>query len=848
LALILMMFMVLQGSGKVFINEVELDPPGNDNTNDVIEWAELYNSGPENVDIGGWKLVTTHGNAEIVTIPAGEKIPAKGFYVPPNHLLKAQWLDNHDESVILLNSSGSEIDRTPTLTDEYDDNCAWSRYPDGGPEWALMRSSRGLQATGCFCQDNWLSCCFEKGDNVSDTLLDSCLEEHDAKSLWNVSCMGLERHPNNCSLEEDLGGIYEYTTSKYPETDVVNELNKSKSFLTFQMDQVISGEGFVNVVNRLGGSGIKLKSKEHGSGLYGGEDHMQIFRDNYSTEMDKDVSATYCATTLSLPCNRTVIYSSRLAEEMCAKTSPTPPFVGSNESYVYHYPWCWHVTNIKPENIVWFSSLEEAKADGRRPCCDCIGREPHSSVHESYRYAESIDRESHIKQDRNRSEVEIDSTFEGMGHIGILKKSEPLSSAQKPLIFESREDYVGSFRIYEKVSDERSCLSSDKSASGTGSVTTNKRIKESQKTYESGTGSYDSEEQINTSSNYIAKEISLVYVPTNQNLTDDFSIAQSMRWKEGILSRNPYISFIGEEYTGAERLDKETVASGLNQMETKAEFTGRANYRTIIKRGSWSNGGSSGPVYISALNVVEEWVKIHNRGDRAVDMTGWTLSDNGVYSRQFPAGFTLRPGSTITVHSGPGQNCTTDLYMGYNCEIWNNDGDCAILRDENGNLVDKKCTGENSQAYEISMDHQYEGDYLVRQSVYLRGVPRYDRPHLTVTKKGEIDVQNCTGSATIARYVITVENNGNRALGPICIRDDFPPGARFVSASVRPSELTLTSANWTLTHLSIGDVATIKLNLDVTDSGDSVVNRVETSGGYGEDSWTGDKSFDVIEI
>ena len=47
------------------------------------------------------------------------------------------------------------------------------------------------------------------------------------------------------------------------------------------------------------------------------------------------------------------------------------PFVGSIHSDVYHYPSCYHVQAIKPANLRWFSTSEEARAAGYRPCLDC---------------------------------------------------------------------------------------------------------------------------------------------------------------------------------------------------------------------------------------------------------------------------------------------------------------------------------------------------------------------------------------------------------------------------------------------------------------------------------------------
>ena len=88
---------------------------------------------------------------------------------------------------------------------------------------------------------------------------------------------------------------------------------------------------------------------------------------------------------------------------------------------------------------------------------------------------------------------------------------------------------------------------------------------------------------IRTYTNYISKDISLVHAPMSQSLTDDVSIESSMRWKEGMYSRSPGGSYIGEEYTSADYLYKSAVAAGLNHTETIANFSGRARYRAILR-------------------------------------------------------------------------------------------------------------------------------------------------------------------------------------------------------------------------------------------------------------------------
>ncbi|MGZ4851603.1 MAG: Ada metal-binding domain-containing protein [Halobacteriota archaeon] len=67
---------------------------------------------------------------------------------------------------------------------------------------------------------------------------------------------------------------------------------------------------------------------------------------------------------------------------VCATTSvtaadvsgvPAGSFVGSSQSkdHVYHYPSCGHVRTIKQGNLVTFTSVADACANGYRPCKDC---------------------------------------------------------------------------------------------------------------------------------------------------------------------------------------------------------------------------------------------------------------------------------------------------------------------------------------------------------------------------------------------------------------------------------------------------------------------------------------------
>lgn len=95
---------------------------------------------------------------------------------------------------------------------------------------------------------------------------------------------------------------------------------------------------------------------------------------------------------------------------------------------------------------------------------------------------------------------------------------------------------------------------------------------------------------------------------------------------------------------------------------------------------------SSG-IYIADLDLQEEWVSVANADETAVNLTGWTIADEGTRNTYtFPL-FTLNPGADVTVHSGAGNDTATDLYWGRGSPVWNNDGDLATLADANSTVV-----------------------------------------------------------------------------------------------------------------------------------------------------------------
>jgi hypothetical protein len=116
----------------------------------------------------------------------------------------------------------------------------------------------------------------------------------------------------------------------------------------------------------------------------------------------------------------------------------------------------------------------------------------------------------------------------------------------------------------------------------------------------------------------------------------------------------------------------------------------------------------------------------------------------------------------------------------------------------------------------------------VARKVSIVQLPKYDKPHVTVTKQLYIDPANCK----VADYNIILTNDGNTALGPVFIRDTFPTGTSFLGSSRPPIELTTRIANWSIENLYPGEIEQIRLRLKIEKEVDKLTNRVRATAYY----------------
>jgi lamin tail-like protein/uncharacterized protein DUF1524 len=100
------------------------------------------------------------------------------------------------------------------------------------------------------------------------------------------------------------------------------------------------------------------------------------------------------------------------------------------------------------------------------------------------------------------------------------------------------------------------------------------------------------------------------------------------------------------------------------------------------------------PLAVTTVDCDAERVTVANRGEAAVDLTGWSLHDEGTkHTFAFPLGFGLPPGQDVTVASGPNPARPAELFW-KSSSVWNNDGDTAHLVDPGGAEVSIKPCSE----------------------------------------------------------------------------------------------------------------------------------------------------------
>src|SRR5918996_5285426 len=180
---------VAAGDSILMINEVELNPSGNDMEEE--EWIELYNPTDVDINIGGFEI-TPSFQSPTIELPPDTVIEADETYVIE---LDRPMLSNTGESLVLANATGDIQDRTPSLVDRSDDDRTWQRIPDGNNEWQFVQNTQGnanddpdTSSTILDSEENTQGNANDDPDTLS-TILDSVYSGSDVECLGSADCI-----------------------------------------------------------------------------------------------------------------------------------------------------------------------------------------------------------------------------------------------------------------------------------------------------------------------------------------------------------------------------------------------------------------------------------------------------------------------------------------------------------------------------------------------------------------------------------------------------------------------------------------------------------------------------------
>jgi large repetitive protein len=538
-------------------------------------------------------------------------------------------------------------------------------------------------------------------------------------------------------------------------------------------------------------AGTTLKEREYGSGRYNRDNIIGIARlESGAIQYNSSLDAVYDPISTTLPHNRALSYNSRWGEDL--------------------------KTNIQ------FTG---------------------GSITESYRHTNRIKKNSSAQLSWNASELKTDSEFDGQGNLRYINQLSPyeLDPAMridfervKPS-FEGEENYLGSFKINATIDTIDFDASSKRSASGIGIVSNDKRIGGTgQRTYEYGTGSYQSEESVQTLENYITKEIQAKYMPVSYSFRHGRAMNISTKWGEGSWSQTKGVSFMGEGVSNADYFKKNSTARWKSDLESEGNYSGKGWLKAILKDENQSDLVRLEEEYIGNYSVERRmhlqeisWADmahlyVMNEGRLVKEVTknitaakysiiiindGYT--DLGpIYVRDaFPNGTQFISSSVTPSKIGSGYaNWTFDsLLMGQSLKI---DLNLKPIKDAK-DLVN--C---------VSASGQYDHRLVVAGnfSTIERGSLNRNNLNIKAYKNAKIN----PADTSIIAYRIAVENQDNRSI-VARITDILPDGLMFLNSSIEPQNIT-NDLSWVIMDIAPGETKYVEYSAQALWT-DQLVNR-----------------------
>jgi len=120
----------------------------------------------------------------------------------------------------------------------------------------------------------------------------------------------------------------------------------------------------------------------------------------------------------------------------------------------------------------------------------------------------------------------------------------------------------------------------------------------------------------------------------------------------------------------------------------------------------------------SELGEHEDWIELHNSGSEAIDLTGWSLSDDAEAPWSITPSQSLAPGAFLLIwcddpdRDDPKRDDLTDPHASFKLS---RDGERVVLQDDQGETIDAVTYPMlvPDQSWGRSLDGDQEWDYTV---------------------------------------------------------------------------------------------------------------------------------------
>jgi uncharacterized repeat protein (TIGR01451 family) len=273
------------------------------------------------------------------------------------------------------------------------------------------------------------------------------------------------------------------------------------------------------------GAGTEIRTSEHGSGHYEEDESSSLRASNKSITLNREIFAKYERTSFSLPRGRILEHDSRWSDLTDAK-------------------------NLLRD--------EEVSMD--------------------YLYADTLEKNSSLALDMNQTVLKSEADMkEGIARIGYVR-----GSVKHPVV-DISEDYHGSFRIGEAIDSYGESVKYTKSSRGQGFAASDKRSDQYQRSFEYGSGYYQSEELSELGT--VKKDSKMTYAPSRQ-IAGSVNVSYDSLWYEGMITRNPSKrTAISESIRSASYIKKETEI-GPSSLSILGEFNGSMDIKAVLNPNS----------------------------------------------------------------------------------------------------------------------------------------------------------------------------------------------------------------------------------------------------------------------